>query len=368
MTNLISSLYLHVPFCRHLCNYCDFYKKKLEDSDTQFNEFENYLTQSWQRHQQWMEQEKLGWARHWESIYLGGGTPSLWGSRGAEFLQKMLPAVTVDEWTLEVDPGTWNEEMLTSWRDLGVNRLSIGTQSLDPVFLKILDRAHSIDDSYLLLEKARGSGINYSFDFLLGVPHSSTHKRNVIKELEHFLRFDPHHVSLYILNARAKYPLTEFMPDDDYIAHEYLEVCDFLQEKGFFQYEVSNFARAGFESKHNMKYWDSQSVAALGPTGTGLIKFDDKTAKRYKWKPSRADFEVELLGATELELERLYLELRTRRGWEPRESQKSEKLEAKLQDWQLRGLTSAITPRVVMKPQGLVILDSLINELFQIEV
>lgn len=368
MTNLISSLYLHVPYCRHLCNYCDFFKKKLEDSDTQFSEFENYLTASWLKHEQWMQEEKLSWAPQWDSIYLGGGTPSLWGSRGADFLGKLLPRVPVEEWTLEVDPGTWNEEMFSSWSQLGVNRLSIGTQSLDAQFLKILDRAHDLDDSYLLLEKAKNSGINFSFDFLLGVPHSSRYQRNVIKELEHFLSFNPHHVSLYILNARSKYPLTEHLPDDEYIAREYLAVCAFLEANGLHQYEVSNFARPGYESLHNKKYWDSQSVAALGPTGTGLIKLSEDQAKRYKWKPSRAEFEIEILGTEELELERLYLELRTKRGWLPRAHQQGEKLQNKLHEWQERGILEVMTPRVRLNAHGLVILDSLINELFQLEL
>ena len=365
MTTAVSSLYLHVPFCRHLCNYCDFFKKKLEHSDTQFTEFEGYLTNSWHHHQHWMQQEGIAWSEEWESIYLGGGTPSLWGQRGAQFLQKLLPPVKVREWTLEVDPGTWDEEMLSSWKEIGVNRLSIGTQSLDETFLKILDRAHSLDDSFKLLERAQSSGINFSFDFLLGVPHSSTHKRDVIAELERFLSFNPHHVSLYILNARSKYPLIDFMPDDDYTSKEYLEVCAFLEERGLYQYEVSNFARAGFESIHNKKYWDSQNVAALGPTGTGFIKSSAHEAKRYKWKASRPEFEVETLGREELELEKMYLELRTSRGWLP-SMPANEKLAAKLSSWQERGLVKSVTPRIILNSKGLVILDSLMDELFQL--
>ena len=366
MTTEVSSLYLHVPYCRHLCNYCDFFKKKLENSDTQFTEFENYLTESWIHHEAWMKEEGITWAKNWESIYLGGGTPSLWGERGAQFLRKLLPMQKVEEWTLEVDPGTWTEGMFGSWIDLGVNRLSIGTQSLDEDFLKILDSAHSLDESYLLLEKAQNLRINYSFDFLLGVPHSQSKKRNVIKELETFLKFNPHHVSLYILNARSKYPLIDFMPEDDYTASEYLDVCTFLEENGLHQYEVSNFARDGFESIHNKKYWDSQSVAALGPTGTGLIKFSDSQAKRYKWKPGKALFEIEELGTPEIQLEKLYLELRTKKGWLPHASQRTAKLEQKLQDWQSRGLVNSIMPRVVLGSKGLVILDSLMDELFSL--
>ena len=364
MTNLVSSLYLHVPFCKHLCNYCDFFKKKLEDSDTQFQEFENYLLESWKVHEEWMRTENISWASVWDSVYLGGGTPSLWGERGAAFMASLLPAPKVREFTLEVDPGTWNEGMISSWQEVGVNRLSIGTQSLDEKFLRILDRAHSLNESYLLLEKACEGGINFSFDFLLGVPHSKTHQRNVIKELESFLSFNPHHVSLYILNARSKYPQSDYMPDDEYIRQEYLDVCAFLEEKGLHQYEVSNFARAGYESLHNKKYWNSENVAALGPTGTGLIKFNSHKAIRYKWKPGSARFEVENLGEEELELERIYLELRTSSGWKPNEQQLSKKLEETLHSWEERGLVRSMTPRVILNSQGFVILDSLMDELF----
>lgn len=364
MTNLVSSLYVHVPFCRHLCNYCDFFKKKLENSDTQFQEFENYLQASWDFHQKWMSEHRLSWAPIWDSLYLGGGTPSLWGERGATFLRKLLPVSDIKEFTLEVDPGTWNEDMFSSWQEVGVNRLSIGTQSLDEKFLKILDRAHSLDESYLLLEKALSSGLNFSFDFLLGVPYSHSYKRNVIKELEDFLQFKPHHVSLYILNARSKYPLTKFMPNDDYIRGEYLDVCLFLEEQGLHQYEVSNFARPSYESLHNKKYWNSQSVAALGPTGTGLIKFSEDYGKRYKWKPGSARFEIEELGPEELELERVYLELRTGQGWLPHSHQLSEKLLKTLHSWSERQLLTSLTPRVTLNAQGFVILDSLMDELF----
>ena len=366
MTVEVSSLYLHVPYCRHLCNYCDFFKKKLENSDTQFTEFENYLSESWTHHEAWMKQEGISWSKKWDSVYLGGGTPSLWGERGAHFLRNLLPVKSVEEWTLEVDPGTWSEGMFNSWMDVGVNRLSIGTQSLDEKFLKILDRAHSLDESYLLLNRAQDLGINYSFDFLLGVPHSQPYKRNVIKELETFLQFNPHHVSLYILNARSKYPLANFMPEDEYTASEYLEVCAFLEEKGLHQYEVSNFARTGFESIHNKKYWDSQNVAALGPTGTGFIKFSNEEAKRYKWKPGKPLFETEVLGKEEIELEKLYLELRTMRGWLPATHQRSQKLETKLEEWVQRGLVKSVAPRIVLNSKGLVILDSLMDELFSL--
>lgn len=364
MTNLVSSLYLHVPFCKHLCNYCDFFKKKLEDSDTQFKEFENYLLESWKVHEEWMLAQKVSWKGVWDSVYLGGGTPSLWGERGSTFLAELLPTKSVKEFTLEVDPGTWSEGLINSWQSIGVNRLSIGTQSLDETFLRVLDRAHSLDESYLLLEKARASGIDFSFDFLLGVPHSKTYKRNVIRELESFLTFKPHHVSLYILNARSKYPLSDHLPDDEYIRQEYLDVCAFLEENGLYQYEVSNFSRPGHESLHNKKYWNSESVAALGPTGTGFIKFSSQKAKRYKWKPGSARFEIEDLGEEELELERLYLELRTRWGWKPNEHQLSKKLEETLSSWEERGLLKSMTPRVILNSKGFVILDSLMDELF----
>src|SRR5690606_38967841 len=190
--------YLHVPFCRHLCNYCDFFKKRLDAPEQQFEEFHQSLAQGLQEHHNLMQRYAVEWAAL-ESFYLGGGTPSLWGSQGLKFLTENLfskvsfaPAM---EFTMEVDPGTWAEPMLNEWKAVGLNRISIGTQSLDPVFLKIMDRAHSLDEAHSLLDFCHRQAWNFSLDFLLGLPYSREKKRNIQRELDELLAYQPKHIS-----------------------------------------------------------------------------------------------------------------------------------------------------------------------------
>ncbi len=361
----VSGLYLHVPFCKHLCNYCDFYKQKLEPSRDQFEDFHRFLLQSWDRHEKLMHEQNVSWGPL-DSIYLGGGTPSLWGVRGAEFFkQHVLSQLETNrpEFTMEIDPGTWTREMIESWRNIGLNRISIGTQTLDPKFLNIMDRIHSLEETHSLLAYCRNEKFNFSLDFLLGIPHSKTGKRNIKNELDQLLQYGPNHISLYILNARSKYPLVEHIPDDEYIREEYLQVSEYLKSKGFHHYEVSNFALSGFESRHNLKYWRGESTAALGPTGAGYFAQDENHAFRYVWKVSGPEVQPEKLGKKELELEKTYLALRTSEGWRPVST--SFQLIDIFEEWCQKGYGHWNGERMILSSLGFVMLDTLMDDLFR---
>ena len=365
----VSGLYIHVPFCRHLCNYCDFYKRKYEPDSNQFEDFHRFLSSSWQRHDKLMQDQNVSW-EPLSSVYLGGGTPSLWGTEGANFFQETILSklsLSADaEFTMEVDPGTWSEAMIEAWKKLGLNRISIGTQTLNPEFLKIMDRDHSLDESFSLLKFCHENDWNFSLDFLLGLPFSREKKRDIKSELETLLRFKPKHISLYILNARSKYPYIQNMPDDDFIREEYLFVSQFLKDAGFHHYEVSNFAKPGFEAQHNVKYWRSESVAALGPTGSGFFQIDQNKALRYKWKTSSAEIEVEELGKDELSLEKTYLELRTSSGWKP--TQIPEKLLTVFKTWNDLHYGVWDGEKMKLSALGFVMLDSLMDDLFKAKI
>ncbi len=355
---IVSSLYVHVPFCRHLCNYCDFYKQKFDNPSAQREEFHAYLQASLERHESILASHHVTWAPL-ETLYFGGGTPSLWDVAGAEFWRDKFPLASQAEVTLEVDPGAWTPEGLKAWESVGVNRYSVGTQSVDAEYLQILDRAHDREETFKLLNHLKGK--NFSVDFLLGAPRGNR-ARDIIAELTELLSYGPQHLSLYILQPAAGYKLKTRIPDDEITAREYLAVSEFLRSQGFHHYEVSNFAKPGFESRHNLKYWHGESVAGLGPTATGYLALSPARAHRYKWKPARPEIETETLGIKELELERLYLRLRLS---EPFVELVPEGL---LTSWQRRGL-AARTPSGAwrMEPAGWVILDSLIGEVFQAE-
>ena len=153
------------------------------------------------------------------------------------------------------------------------------------------------------------------------------------------------------------------MPDDEFIREEYLLVSHYLQERGFHHYEVSNFALPGFESVHNQKYWQGESVAALGPTGTGYLALSKDSALRYKWKVSQAEVEIEKLGQAELELEKTYLSLRTSLGWEP---ENPEKYQAIFKQWQGLDYGKIKGSKMVLNSLGFLMLDSLMDDLFRI--
>lgn len=360
----VSSLYLHVPFCKHLCNYCDFYKRKLDPAQNQFEDFHQFLSDSIKRHDELLKSHQFSWSTL-DTVYLGGGTPSLWGKEGAIFFQKFLAPIglTKDvEFTMEIDPGTWTPEMLRAWQEIGLNRISIGTQTLDPEFLKIMDRVHSLEDSLNFLEVLQKESWNYSLDFLLGIPFSREKKRDIQKELDTLLAYSPKHISLYILNARSKYPHISHMPDDEFIRDEYLFVSDYLRQQGFHHYEVSNFALPGYEARHNQKYWQAKSVAALGPTGTGYLKLSDRQALRYKWKVSEPEVEIEHLSDKELSLEQTYLSLRTSHGWVPPKGS-----ECLMKSWSQQGYAEIQNERIKLTSLGFLMLDSLMDDLFRWE-
>ncbi len=360
----VSSLYLHVPFCKHLCNYCDFYKQKLSAEKNQIEDFHQFLVSSWDRHEELMREQNMNWAPL-ETVYLGGGTPSLWGVHGAEFFRKFYLSklqLNQPEFTMEIDPGTWDQEMIEAWKQNGLNRISIGTQTLDENFLKVMDRIHSLEETHRLLKYCSDNKWNFSLDFLLGIPFSKEKNRDILKELSELLFYSPTHISLYILNARSKYPLVESLPDDEYIREEYLKVSEFLRGQGFHHYEVSNFARPGLESRHNIKYWEAKAVAAFGPTGTGFFPHE-KRALRYNWKVMSPDFQPENLGENELLLESVYLSLRTSAGWKP--ALLTDGLEEMFSNWEQRGYGQFTAGKMNLNATGFVMLDSLMDDLFR---
>lgn len=360
----VSSLYLHVPFCKHLCNYCDFYKRKLDTATDQFGEFHQFLSDSITRHQKLMAENSFTWSEM-DTIYLGGGTPSLWGERGAAFFESHILPLKLKsdcEFTMEIDPGTWTMEMIRAWQKIGLNRISVGTQTLNPEFLKVMDRVHSLDDTFNFLEFLQKENWNYSLDFLLGIPFSKEKNRQIKEELDSLLKYSPKHISLYILNARSKYPHIQDMPKDEYIREEYLFVSDYLKSKGFHHYEVSNFALPGYESKHNQKYWRGESVAALGPTGTGLLKLSADSSLRYKWKVTHAEVELEPLGTKELALENTYLSLRTSEGIPLRKG-----MECVVKSWTQQNYCIEENSTVKLTALGFLMLDSLMDDIFRWE-
>jgi len=267
---------------------------------------------------------------------------------------------------LEVNPGTWTSEILKQWQKSGVNRFSLGIQTLNENLLKYLDRVHSIRDSFETLSHFKNQGINFSVDFMLGIPQSQMYKRDVIQELKEVLRYRPDHISLYILTTKENYKYLDFIPSEEWVEREYLEVSKYLQNEGYLHYEVSNYALPGKESRHNLKYWKGESVAALGPSATGFLSQGDKGI-RYKWKNKTDGFVVEDITPEKFRLEKFYTALRTQEGLDPleffagAELQKWEELGKK---WEKAGYIKTLKPRMTLTPKGYLMMDSLMEDVF----
>ncbi|MDD4973878.1 MAG: coproporphyrinogen-III oxidase family protein [Bacteriovorax sp.] len=360
---IIDSLYIHFPFCAHLCNYCDFYKKVPTDKMQDFKNFHLYLEESFSIHQNLIEKHGYSWAPL-KTLYIGGGTPSLWGVEGSEFLENFFKKHQIQladdcEFTLEVNPGAWNEEVLTSWQKLGANRFSLGIQALNEDMIKYLDRVHTIQDVHETLQYFHDHKLNYSVDFMLGLPFSEKLNRNVIEELSSALRCKPSHFSVYILTVKENYKFYSDLPHEEWIADEFLQVSDFLRQEGFLHYEVSSFSLPGKQSAHNLNYWKSHTVAALGPSATGFLS-EEKL--RYRWIPQRPEMVFEELSEEEFKLEKIYMAIRSQEGI--RLSDFPEKLSSLVLEWERKALVTQQRGVVTLTSRGYLLLDSLMSDLF----
>ena len=267
------------------------------------------------------------------------------------------------EWTMEVNPAAYEVEGLNAWEELGLNRYSVGIQTLDEGLLKRLGRRHNLEDSRKTLKLFQGK--NYSADLMLGLPFSEG-KRDVLAELKELLSYKPKHLSVYILTVDDTYPFFKELPSEEWIENEFLKVSESLRAQGYSHYEVSNFAKPNFEARHNVRYWESASVAALGPTATGLLVKGNE-AIRYKWSEEGSDFEREDLDQKSFKLEKLYMRLRSNLGFKPLDffSPDEEKLFQKIAlDWKSRGLLTESEKGLCLSAQGYLLLDSLMDEIF----
>tara|TARA_Y100000590_G_scaffold469529_1_gene657732 strand:- start:180757 stop:181683 length:927 start_codon:yes stop_codon:yes gene_type:complete len=302
-------------------------------------------------------------------LYIGGGTPSLWGESGANFLENFLEKNKINlsdtcEATLEVNPGTWTSEGLKAFQKMGFNRFSLGVQSTENNFLEKIDRVHRKNEVLLTLKKFKELGVNFSVDFMLGLPFSKELNRNIIGELEEITSYEPDHISLYILTVKENYPFYKNLPDEDWIENEYLSVSEFLRDKGYEHYEVSNFCKPNKKSIHNSKYWQGDSIAALGPSATGYFS---EAKKRYKWKTLSADFEIEQLSESSARMEKFYLGLRTLEGVDLVTFFEGTDLKIMLdlsREWSKKGLCEINKNRLFLTPRGYLIMDSLMDEVF----
>jgi len=261
-----SGIYIHIPFCRARCSYCDFatgayesglaerYVRALADEITSNTFMEDALAV--------------------DTIYFGGGTPSLLApSQVARILEAVKKRFRVEkdaEVTMEMNPGTVTLESLRAFRAQDINRASFGAQTFDDLELKRLGRTHTAEDVRRTFSLLREAGFaNISFDLIAGLPGQTL--QNWSRNLDEALKLRPEHLSFYILEVHAGTPLAEQIrrgaqpqPDDDVAADMYRLMLERAASSGYEHYEISNLCLRGYESRHNTKYWTGEAVYGFG--------------------------------------------------------------------------------------------------------
>lgn len=261
----MSGIYIHIPFCRQSCIYCNFYFKNgrrlvpeyldalLKEIDLRLNEI----------------------ALPVRTLYLGGGTPSILNADELnlilEALKNKVDLSKLDEFTLEANPDDMSLENLKVWKSLGVTRLSVGVQSFFDEHLKWMNRAHNASEAENALKLASELGFDLSLDIIFGIPGSTNEQ--LIQNLSKAISFNIQHISCYGLTLEDKTPWKKLIatksyskPDDAQGAEQFKLTMDFLRSNGWIQYEISNYCLPGKEARHNSSYWRNETYVGLGPS------------------------------------------------------------------------------------------------------
>lgn len=257
-------IYIHVPFCGKKCAYCDFYSESYR-KDT----VSGYVGAVIRNLKSYSDKSRIT-----DTVYFGGGTPSLLSPEQIETIideiKENFNLSENPEITIEANPNTIDFNKLEKFRSAGINRLSVGVQSMVDGELKFLGRTHTADRAEKAVMDAYGAGFdNISCDVMIAIPEQSPDSLRYT--LDRITGLPVQHISGYILKIESGTPfdcdeIKNVLPDDDTTAELYLEMVRFLESRGFEQYEVSNFARKGFESRHNCRYWKCSDYIGIGPS------------------------------------------------------------------------------------------------------
>ena len=370
-------VYIHVPFCRSKCQYCDFYSMATKEDKL----IDGYLDAVCDHIK---EAGELTPNHKVDTIYFGGGTPSFFGADGmAIILTTIRRNFDVDnnaEITFECNPDSVSDRLLHRLRAEGFNRVSLGIQSDDDEMLKKLGRPHTYAQAVTAYNRIRKAGFkNVSVDLMYGLPGQTLVQWQ--ETLDNVMRLLPEHVSCYALKIEEGTPFCGIqdmlnLPDDETQAEMYLTAVEALRSRGFRQYEISNFCRKGLVSKHNMKYWTGGEYMGFGPSASS-----DFAGKRYTLKRSLQEYitgireggdimeDLQEIPIRERAGEYLMLRLRTSQGIDAVEYEKmfllpfaplEEELEKRRRFFHA---TQTETGRWVLTPKGYLVSNDIITDL-----
>lgn len=267
-------IYIHIPFCKAKCYYCDFVS--FSNKDNLQNEYVEVLLK---------EIENVNLSRYnIKTIYIGGGTPSILDSiKITKIIEKIIPYATSDaEITIEMNPGTVNKEKLKDYKKAGINRLSIGLQSTEDKRLKEIGRIHNFNDFLETYSEARKLNFNnINIDLMLGLPNQTI--ETLEKTVKEVINLNPEHISIYSLIVEENTKIYDMintgkmkLPDEEIERKMYWKVKEMLEKAGYIHYEISNFAKENYKSKHNSDCWEQKEYIGLGAAAHSYID-----GKRY---------------------------------------------------------------------------------------
>lgn len=374
-------IYIHVPFCRSKCQYCDFYSVTSK---------EDKLLDRYQRAICAHIKETGALAPNYlvDTIYFGGGTPSFFGADGMiailNTIRKYFDVSSSAEITFEANPDSVSDRLLKKLRREGFNRVSLGIQCDNDEILKKIGRPHDYQQAVHAVERIRKKGFrNLSIDLMYGLPGQSLQAWE--RTLKNVLRLMPEHVSCYGLKVEEGTPLYEYqqfcnLADDDTQADMYLSAIQILKEHGYRQYEISNFCRKGNVSRHNLKYWSGGEYLGFGPDASSDFGGRRFTAVRDLQgyidgilSGGQVLREVQQIAPRERASEYLMMRLRTTAGLDPREYEKQYllpfgPLAEALQQFKQQGLAhETYDGRWHLTPTGFLLSNTIISDLMLIQ-
>ena len=265
----MTGIYIHIPFCKSKCPYCDFYSFKPDETQK-----DSYLKAVLRC----LKENKSQIKTPVDTVYFGGGTPSFFGG---ERIKAVLDCIKENynlvspEITVECNPSSVSDEFFKVISEAGVNRISMGMQSAVNRERKILGRLSGREETEKAIAFAKKHGIdNISLDIMLGVPDQTM--ESLDESIDFLLNADIKHISAYMLKIEEGTPFykmqnTLTLPDEDTVCEMYLHTAKKLSENGFTQYEISNFSKKGFESRHNLHYWRTEEYLGIGPSAHSFL-------------------------------------------------------------------------------------------------
>jgi oxygen-independent coproporphyrinogen-3 oxidase len=277
-------IYVHIPFCKRKCNYCDFYSVKWNE------EIENGYIQA-------LIQEIKSYSNmkyDVDTVFFGGGTPTVIKPQNlGRIINEIKSIFNVNddaEISLEANPNTLTSENLAIYKEIGINRLSIGVQSLNDEILRSIGRLHNSNEAIESIERAKLYGYeNLNVDLMFNIPGQRV--TDIEETILKIIQQDVKHISFYSLKLEKGTPLYDMerdnkivMPDEAVEREMYYKGRELMQENGIMQYEISNFSKPGFECKHNLRYWNQEEYIGLGPSSHSFLN-----KKRYS-NPSDINF------------------------------------------------------------------------------